>query len=215
MDRQGHDRLAGGLGDRESRPGGGRETRTRAAGGAAPGSGRRSRRRAPARCSRKASRRCAGARGRGVGRAPSPARDASRASGKSGERGVVTFGDLAAPGVLPLEEGELGPEDRGLELVEPRVPALALGVVAAVPAVLAQLPEAAGDLGVVGRDRAAVAVGAEVLGGIEREGRRAAEAARRRAPRSCAPWLWAQSSTSGDSWRAASAASPSRSATPP
>ena len=95
------------------------------------------------------------------------------------ERSVVSLGDLPAPGVLALEEGKLRPEDRRLDLVEPRVPALPLGVVAAVPAVLAQLPEAPGDLRVVGGDGAAVAVGTEVLRGIERKGSRSAEAAGR------------------------------------
>src|SRR5262249_8035911 len=89
---------------------------------------------------------------------------------KTIERGVVSLGDLRAAGVLRGQKGELGRKDRGLKLVETRVPALALCEVAAGPAVLAKLAQAAGQRRVVRRDRASVPIGAQILGGVEGEG---------------------------------------------
>src|SRR5271155_5053238 len=65
--------------------------------------------------------------------------------------------------------GELDVEDRGLQLVEPRVEAGGLADLAAAPAILAQFAQALGDAGIVGRHDAGAAGGAEILGRVEAE----------------------------------------------
>jgi hypothetical protein len=92
--------------------------------------------------------------------------------GRAAEGVVVAPGNCAAAHVGVFQGRQLCAEDRRLELVEPRIPAFHLGAVAGRPAVLADAPEALRDRGVVGRHRAPVAVGSEVLGRIEGEGGR-------------------------------------------
>ncbi len=116
--------------------------------------------------------------GRDRGGAPGPSPRASRVRGGAARRRRRRSGSRSRGGARsPRERGQLRGEDGRLELVQARVPALALGEVAAAPAVLAELPEATGRVRVVGRHGAAVPVGPEILRRVEGECGRPAEAA--------------------------------------
>ena len=77
--------------------------------------------------------------------------------------------DRSTPVVPRLQPAELDAQPRGLELVEPRVEALDLGLAAAPPPVGAKQADVIGELGIAGGHGAAVAEGPEVLDRVERE----------------------------------------------
>src|SRR5207253_11388946 len=93
------------------------------------------------------------------------------------EQDVVTSGGfpaLARPGV---EMPDLDAQDGGLDGIEPRVEADLVVVVLGLHAVDAGSGQLATEHRVVGRHESAVAETAQVLGRVEAEGRRLAEAA--------------------------------------
>ncbi len=121
-------------------------------------------------------------RDRGGGPGPSPGASPDEAQRKLGEGGVVTVRDLEAAGVLARERRAASPRGwppgaRRAASSSPRVSAKSRRL---QPYWRSCRSRPAG-LGVVGRHGAAVPVGAEILGGVEREGRGSSERARRAA----------------------------------
>src|SRR6266852_5004327 len=96
---------------------------------------------------------------------------------RAGEPGAVQTGDLLAARGPRLEAPQLDAQDGALEPVHAVVVADTVMEVAAGLAVVAQRPRQPRDLVAVRGERAALAVGAEVLGGVEAEGGRLAETA--------------------------------------
>ena len=85
------------------------------------------------------------------------------------QEGVVLQG-VAVPGLVPVVDvAELGLEHDGLDGVEPAVDALDLVDVLLERAVAGEQAGVPGEFVVVGDDRPAVPVGAEVLAGVEAE----------------------------------------------
>ena len=91
------------------------------------------------------------------------------------KQGLVGGGDLAAAGVADVDAAEFDFEDGGLEGVEAGVPADLVVVVPLTHAVSSKHLHALGEGWVGGGGHSGVAVGAEVLGGVEAEGGDVAE----------------------------------------
>ena len=90
----------------------------------------------------------------------------------------IVCGGVAAARFVPLVEmTQLHVEHGGLNGVEPAVPSLDEMLVFLALSEIAQQPQPLCELGVVGDDRAAVAVGTEILAGIETETSDVTEAA--------------------------------------
>ena len=98
--------------------------------------------------------------------------------GRAPERGVVASGDLGAAPVLLLERAEPHAQERGLELVEPRVHTRRERVVPRTLRVGAELSQTLRLLRVARRNGAGVTEGAEVLRRVEGEAADRADGAR-------------------------------------
>src|SRR5438445_1371829 len=96
---------------------------------------------------------------------------------RAGEPRAVQTGDLLAARGPRLEAPQLDAQDGALEPLHAVVVADTVMEVAPRLAVVAQRPRQVSDVVAVRGERAALAVGAEVLGGVEAEGGRLAEAA--------------------------------------
>ena len=86
------------------------------------------------------------------------------------ERAVVMGGDLAPARDVPAIGAELVLEDRGLDVIEPAAGAPADHPPVGPAAMIAQQPDLAGELVVIGDDRPGIAETAERTGRIEAEG---------------------------------------------
>src|SRR5207245_6985073 len=93
--------------------------------------------------------------------------DLRRDDPRAREALVVHAGERAAPVVPALEPPQLDPENRGLDLVEPRVVADHRVVVARRLAVLAERAELVGEAVVIRRDAPRLSIRPEVLAAIE------------------------------------------------
>lgn len=89
--------------------------------------------------------------------------------GQTVEQFAVQAGYGVAAVVPAIEVRKLGAKNRGLDLIKAAVPAVMRGPVFAAPAVLPQRANAPGERRVGGDQRAAVAQGAKVLGGVKTE----------------------------------------------
>ena len=98
--------------------------------------------------------------------------------GRACERGGIGARDLAAAGVPLVEVRKFDAQDGRLHFVHAAVAAVLGALIAAGPAVLAQRSHFARQRFVVGRDRAAIAERAQILGGVEAEAAERAPTAR-------------------------------------
>ena len=106
------------------------------------------------------------------------------------QQAVIAAGQHAPLLVPVVQVLQLHPQHRRLHGVQPAVPANLFVVVAATASMIAQPANMVGNAGIIGGDAAAIAVGAQILCGIEAEARRfpqrAAFFAFHAAPKACA-----------------------------
>jgi hypothetical protein len=93
------------------------------------------------------------------------------------QRRVVAGGDRGSPGVLGIEIAQPDAQDRRLQFIQPAVHAGLGAHVTLAPSILAQRRDPRAQLRIRRRHDAAVAERAEILRGIEAEGRHVPEAA--------------------------------------
>ena len=94
-----------------------------------------------------------------------PLRDARQAEARNARKLVIVAGGQPAAVLVPgIEPRQLGAQEGGLHFVEPRIEAALQVHVLHPAAVVAQHAQPLGQPGIVGRDRAAIAEGAEILG---------------------------------------------------
>ncbi len=89
---------------------------------------------------------------------------------EAGEPGVVGVGDGAAARIVGVEMAQFDAQQGRLHLVQPAVDAGKIADQALAPAILPSGRDTLRQLGIVGRDDATVAEGAQVLGRIEAVG---------------------------------------------